>query len=181
MEWSLQSRDLEAAVVPVAHELGVGIVAYSPLCRGFLTAIDFFDKLDENDWRRSLPRFASDTLEQSKAKVARFFEIAKEKNSIGSRLGQATAFQPKTLAVYLVSATAVSGGWFLYVWGVVASYIIETSLGYFMNPIFTVVIVVVLNEPLRPWQKVAVACAIGAILVVGIAYGKFPWLGVSLA
>ncbi|KAF0702140.1 hypothetical protein As57867_007791, partial [Aphanomyces stellatus] len=37
MEWSLQSRDLEAAVVPVARELGVGIVAYSPLCRGFLT------------------------------------------------------------------------------------------------------------------------------------------------
>ncbi|KAF0718389.1 hypothetical protein As57867_001731, partial [Aphanomyces stellatus] len=45
MEWSLQSRDLEDAIVPTARELGVGIVAYSPMCRGFLTDIDTFDKL----------------------------------------------------------------------------------------------------------------------------------------
>ncbi|CAK4214890.1 unnamed protein product [Aphanomyces euteiches] len=89
MEWSLQSRDLEAAVVPVARELGVGIVAYSPLCRGFLAAIDTFDKLEENDWRRTLPRYSSDKLEQSKAKVARFFEIAKEKKCTPAQLALA--------------------------------------------------------------------------------------------
>ncbi|KAG9406910.1 hypothetical protein AC1031_003236 [Aphanomyces cochlioides] len=89
MEWSLQSRDLEAAVVPVARELGVGIVAYSPLCRGFLTAIDSFDKLEENDFRRNLPRYSDNTLEQSKAKVARFFEIAKEKKCTPAQLALA--------------------------------------------------------------------------------------------
>ncbi|CAK4694828.1 hypothetical protein LEN26_000710 [Aphanomyces euteiches] len=89
MEWSLQSRDLEAAVVPAARELGVGIVAYSPLCRGFLTAIDTFDKLEENDWRRSLPRFSGDKLEASKANVAKFFDIAKAKNCTPAQLALA--------------------------------------------------------------------------------------------
>ncbi|KAG9405622.1 hypothetical protein AC1031_003529 [Aphanomyces cochlioides] len=89
MEWSLQSRDLEAAVVPAARELGVGIVAYSPLCRGFLTAIDFFDKLEEYDGRRTLPRYEGEKLEASKAKVARFFEIAKTKGCTPAQLALA--------------------------------------------------------------------------------------------
>ncbi|ETV77482.1 hypothetical protein H257_08893 [Aphanomyces astaci] len=57
MEWSLQSRYSEADVVPTARELGVGIVAYSPMCRGFLGAIDAFDKLEDND-RTLQPRIA---------------------------------------------------------------------------------------------------------------------------
>ncbi|KAF0718184.1 Aste57867_1851 [Aphanomyces stellatus] len=89
MEWSLQSRDLEAAVVPAARELGVGIVAYSPLCRGFLTAVDGFDKLDANDWRKSLPRYTEAKLAESKAKVARFFEIAKTKGCTPAQLALA--------------------------------------------------------------------------------------------
>ncbi|KAF0718183.1 Aste57867_1850 [Aphanomyces stellatus] len=89
MEWSLQSRDIEASVVPTARELGVGIVAYSPLCRGFLTAADGFDKLDANDWRKSLPRYTGAKLEESKAKVARFFEIAKTKGCTPAQLALA--------------------------------------------------------------------------------------------
>ncbi|KAF0718182.1 Aste57867_1849 [Aphanomyces stellatus] len=89
MEWSLQSRDLEEAVVPTARELGVAIVAYSPLCRGFLTATDGFDKLDANDWRKSLPRYSGAKLEESKAKVARFFEIAKTKGCTPAQLALA--------------------------------------------------------------------------------------------
>ncbi|CAK4068730.1 unnamed protein product [Aphanomyces euteiches] len=89
MEWSLQSRDLEEAVVPTARELGVGIVAYSPLCRGFLTDIDTFDKLEENDWRRTLPRYSGEKLAESKAKVARFFDIAKAKGCTPAQLALA--------------------------------------------------------------------------------------------
>ncbi|KAF0706231.1 hypothetical protein As57867_006767, partial [Aphanomyces stellatus] len=89
MEWSLKSRDLEAAVVPVARELGVGIVAYSPLCRGFLTSIDTFDKLAADDWRRTLPRFADGKLEESKTKVARFFDIAAAKGCTPAQLALA--------------------------------------------------------------------------------------------
>ncbi|CAK4172910.1 unnamed protein product [Aphanomyces euteiches] len=86
MEWSLQSRDLEEAVVPTARELGVGIVTYSPLCRGFLADIDAFDNLEADDRRRTLPRYNQEKLAESKAKVARFFELAKEKNVTPAQL-----------------------------------------------------------------------------------------------
>ncbi|KAG9405649.1 hypothetical protein AC1031_003556 [Aphanomyces cochlioides] len=80
------TRDLEEAVVPTARELGVAIVAYSPLSRGFLTDINAFDKLEDNDRRRTLPRFKQEKLAESKAKVARFFELAKEKNVTPAQL-----------------------------------------------------------------------------------------------
>ncbi|CAK4101649.1 unnamed protein product [Aphanomyces euteiches] len=86
MEWSLQTRDLEDAVVPTARELGVGIVAYSPLSRGFLADIEAFDKLDASDRRGTIPRFNQDKLTESKAKVARFFELAKEKHLTPAQL-----------------------------------------------------------------------------------------------
>ena len=57
MEWSLQTRDLEAQIVPTARELGIGIVSYSPLNRGFLSQT--FTKLEDlpaEDWRRGNPR-----------------------------------------------------------------------------------------------------------------------------
>nr|WP_322780474.1 aldo/keto reductase [Frankia sp. Cas4] len=62
-EWSLWSRDIEDEVLPTARELGVGIVAYSPLGRGFLTgAITSADDLAPADLRRQMPRFQPDNL-----------------------------------------------------------------------------------------------------------------------
>jgi len=59
MEWSLFTRDVEEELVPTCRELGIGIVAYSPLGRGFLTgAIKSVDDIPEDDFRRSLPRFS---------------------------------------------------------------------------------------------------------------------------
>ena len=58
-EWSVWSRDIEARVVPAAAELGVGVVPYAPLGRGFLAgALDASAPLGEGDFRRNLPRFA---------------------------------------------------------------------------------------------------------------------------
>ncbi|RHZ42215.1 hypothetical protein DYB26_011331 [Aphanomyces astaci] len=96
---------------------------------------------------------------------------------------RATALtKPKTLAIYLTAAIAMGGAWMLFMWGVLSGYIIETSLGFFMNPIFSVILaVVVLKEPLRRYQIVSVALAFAGVLVVAVAYGKFPWLGLSLA
>lgn len=75
MEWSLQTRDLENTVIPVARELGVGIVAYSPLGRGLLTgALTSLDSLAAADWRRTNPRFAAENIEKNVA--TNFFEIA---------------------------------------------------------------------------------------------------------
>ncbi|KDO18744.1 hypothetical protein SPRG_15865 [Saprolegnia parasitica CBS 223.65] len=66
MEWSLNSRDIEDSVAKTARELGVGIVAYSPLGRGLLTgAIASAEELDAKDWRKGNPRFAAENLSKN--------------------------------------------------------------------------------------------------------------------
>lgn len=77
MEWSLQTRDIETSLVPVARELGVGIVAYSPLGRGFLAEKTCFDHLDANDWRHSIPRKADPVnYAQNQEAVSPFYHLA---------------------------------------------------------------------------------------------------------
>jgi len=64
LEWSLWSRDVEPEIIPTCRELGIGIVAYSPLGRGMLTgSIKKLSDLPENDWRRQNPRFTQDALD----------------------------------------------------------------------------------------------------------------------
>jgi aryl-alcohol dehydrogenase-like predicted oxidoreductase len=89
MEWSLQTRDIEELVVPTARELGVAIVAYSPLGRGFLADIAAFDSLSETDWRKSNPRFSGENYGENKKRAANFFEIAKRKGCTPAQLALA--------------------------------------------------------------------------------------------
>jgi aryl-alcohol dehydrogenase-like predicted oxidoreductase len=80
-EYSLWTRDPEGEVLDTLRELGVGLVAYSPLGRGFLTGqIRSLDDLPEDDWRRTNPRFQADTLRENLALADRVAEI-------GQRLG----------------------------------------------------------------------------------------------
>lgn len=79
-EYSLWSRDIEAEVLPTLRELGIGLVAYSPLGRGFLSGrFESPDELDANDFRRHQPRLQGDNLEQNKRLVAKVRELAAEK------------------------------------------------------------------------------------------------------
>jgi aryl-alcohol dehydrogenase-like predicted oxidoreductase len=79
-EYSLFSRDLERSMLPTMRELGVGLVAYSPLGRGFLTgAITSLADLDENDFRRTSPRFAREALEANLQLVERVKAVAAAK------------------------------------------------------------------------------------------------------
>jgi aryl-alcohol dehydrogenase-like predicted oxidoreductase len=76
-EWSLWSRDIEAEVVPTCRELGIGIVPFSPLGRGFLTGrIASFDDLPERDMRRNHPRFRGEAFDANAASVELVREIA---------------------------------------------------------------------------------------------------------
>jgi aryl-alcohol dehydrogenase-like predicted oxidoreductase len=69
-EWSIWSRDIEDAVVPVCRELGIGIVAYSPLGRGFLTGrIESPDQFEDHDLRRRQPRFSADAIAHNRGVV----------------------------------------------------------------------------------------------------------------
>ena len=85
-EYSLWSRDVEAEILPVVRELGIGFVPYSPLGRGFLTGtIRSVDQLEETDFRRSNPRFAGDNLESNIRIVEQVDAVAGE---LGAKPGQ---------------------------------------------------------------------------------------------
>jgi aryl-alcohol dehydrogenase-like predicted oxidoreductase len=89
-EWSLWSRDIEDEVLPVARELGVGIVPYSPLGRGFLTGrITSPEDLDADDFRRATPRFAGDNFRRNLDVVARVRQLAEEKGCTPAQLALA--------------------------------------------------------------------------------------------
>ena len=76
-EWSLFSRDIEDEIVPLCRELGIGLVPYSPLGRGLLTgAVSSLDDLQDDDFRRTQPRFQGDNLDRNLDLVAVVRDIA---------------------------------------------------------------------------------------------------------
>ena len=89
-EYSLWSRDIEAEVLPTLRELGIGLVAYSPIGRGFLAG-RFTDpaELDEGDFRRSNPRFTGENLERNQRLAAKVRELAAEKGVTSGQLALA--------------------------------------------------------------------------------------------
>ncbi|GAA1827243.1 aldo/keto reductase [Pseudonocardia ailaonensis] len=90
-EYSLFSRDIEAQVLPACRELGIGLVAYSPLARGLLTgAITSGTTFSETDWRRTThPRFSEDNLGPNLDRVARVVEIAARRGATPAQVALA--------------------------------------------------------------------------------------------
>ncbi|MDQ0377374.1 aldo/keto reductase [Amycolatopsis thermophila] len=89
-EWSLWTRGIEDEVVPTCRELGVGIVPFSPLGRGFLTGrITTVDELPADDMRRNLPRFAEGNIDRNLRIVEALRELAAEKGVTAGQLALA--------------------------------------------------------------------------------------------
>ncbi|MEU5214090.1 aldo/keto reductase [Streptomyces sp. NPDC020742] len=89
-EWSLWTRDLEQEIAPVCRELGIGLVPFSPLGRGFLTGrYTSVEGLPESDLRRTQPRFADGNLEQNLAIVDKLHQLAAEKGVSAGQLALA--------------------------------------------------------------------------------------------
>src|SRR4051812_1065384 len=89
-EWSLWTRDLEAEVLAVAREHGIGIVPFSPLGRGFLTgAITSPDDFAEDDWRRTHPRFTGEAFTANLRLVEAVRALAAEKGATPGQLALA--------------------------------------------------------------------------------------------
>jgi aryl-alcohol dehydrogenase-like predicted oxidoreductase len=89
-EWSLWTRDLEREIAPVCRELGIGVVPFSPLGRGFLTGrYTSVEALPESDLRRTQPRFADGNLERNLSIVAKLDELAAEKGVTAGQLALA--------------------------------------------------------------------------------------------
>ena len=89
-EYSLWTRELEAEILPTLRELGIGLVSYSPLGRGFLSGrFSSPEDLDEGDFRRNGPRFTGENLEANRAIVEKIGEIAEEKQVTQAQLALA--------------------------------------------------------------------------------------------
>lgn len=89
-EWSLWSREIEDEVVPLARELGIGLVPYSPLGRGFLTGrITSEDDFGPGDFRKGMPRFTGENFQRNLDLVAAVEEMARDHNVTAGQLGLA--------------------------------------------------------------------------------------------
>ncbi|MEA2779960.1 MAG: chloramphenicol-sensitive protein RarD [Rhodospirillaceae bacterium] len=88
----------------------------------------------------------------------------------------------RTLAMLVASSLIVGGNWLLFIHAVVTNRVLESSLGYFINPLVNVLLGrVFLGERLTPLQGLAVALASAGVVNLAIAYGQVPWLALSLA
>ena len=88
----------------------------------------------------------------------------------------------RVLRAYAVAAVLISINWLTYIWAVNAGFIVETSLGYFINPLLNVLLgVVFFRERLRPWQWAAIALATTGVVYLTFAYGSLPWIALTLA
>jgi chloramphenicol-sensitive protein RarD len=95
---------------------------------------------------------------------------------------RAIVANPRVRALLVLAACLITVNWAVYIWGVNNGHVVETSLGYFVNPLVTVLMgVFILGERLRGWQWVALGVAALAVVVLTIDYGRPPWIALTLA
>lgn len=95
---------------------------------------------------------------------------------------RSASFNWKTVGIYSIAAVLLFFNWLIYVWGVNAGFIVETSLGYFINPLLSVLLgVIFLRERLRPLQWIPVTLAAIGVGYLTFVYGRLPWIALSLA
>ena len=94
----------------------------------------------------------------------------------------AAARNPRLVGTLGGAAVLIAVNWTTYAWAVLNEHAVEAALGYFINPLVSVLLgVIVLKEKLRPLQWVAMGVGFVAVLVLGLAYGTVPWIALILA
>ncbi|KJS28968.1 MAG: hypothetical protein VR64_22225 [Desulfatitalea sp. BRH_c12] len=103
---------------------------------------------------------------------------------ISNRLDRVRALikRPRAMLALTASALAISGNWATFIWAVTHEEILQSSLGYYINPLLNVFLgYCFLGERLQPLQRLAVALAAGGVLISLIGYGEVPWLALMMA
>lgn len=94
----------------------------------------------------------------------------------------AVARSRRVALTFLATGLLITLNWFIFIWAANAGYLLETSLGYFINPLVSVLLgVIVLKERLRFGQWLAMAVALAGVLYLTLSYGRLPWIALSLA
>ncbi len=90
--------------------------------------------------------------------------------------------QPRTLGLLTAAAAVIAVNWGVYIWAVNHGHVVEAALGYYINPILSVLLgVIILHERLSSVQWVAVGLAAAAVLVLAVAHGQPPWIALILS
>jgi chloramphenicol-sensitive protein RarD len=89
---------------------------------------------------------------------------------------------PKKMLVFLGLSFLISANWFILIWAVHVGRVVETSLGYYINPLVSIMLgVLVLKEKLAKVQIISFFLAAAGVLILTVSYGQFPWISFSLA
>lgn len=100
----------------------------------------------------------------------------------GQRISLGQFRDRRALIMSAASAALLSVNWLVYIWAVNTGYIVETSLGYYINPLVTVGFgVIFLGERLRSGQIAAILLAGAGVVYLTVVYGRFPWIALTLA
>ena len=95
---------------------------------------------------------------------------------------RAVVSDPRAFGILALAAVVIAVNWGTYIWGVNNGHVVETSLGYFINPLVTVLMgVVILGEQLRRLQWAALGIAAVAVVGLTVEYGRPPWVALTLA
>jgi chloramphenicol-sensitive protein RarD len=90
--------------------------------------------------------------------------------------------QPRSMALLALSSTCIATNWLIFIYAVHSGQVLQTSLGYYINPLFSVALgTLLLKERLRPLQLAAVGVALLAVSLMMVRFGEFPWISLSLA
>ena len=90
--------------------------------------------------------------------------------------------RPSIILIFAGTGVILALNWLTFIWAVNSGYIVEASLGYFINPLLNVLLgFLLLKERLRPWQVVAVGIAALGVAWLTVNYGAFPWIALTLA
>src|SRR5580700_6673515 len=124
----------------------------------------------------------ADPLEILACRILLCFIVIAVLLAVRHELGGIRRLDGGTLLRLCAAGILIAVNWGIYIWGVNNGHVIETSLGYFINPLVTIGLgVVLLHERLRTVQWMAVALGTIAVVVVSVDYGRPPWIALTLA
>jgi len=107
-EYSLWTRKPEQEIIPTIEELGIGMVTYSPLGKGFLTGkMDEHSKIDGNDFRKQLPRFQPEAMKANQPLIDLLTEVAQDKNATPAQIALAWIMAQKPWMVPIPGTTKI--------------------------------------------------------------------------
>jgi rarD protein len=88
----------------------------------------------------------------------------------------------KTVLGVFLGGLLITTNWFIYIWAVNSDHVIETSLGYYINPLFTVLLgIIVLKEQIDRWQIISLSLGLLGVIIITVQYGQVPWIALLLA